>query len=73
MTALADRLALPDDLRYGWLQANDTYLLCELNKLFKSLYIRGSKIDRFKPGESKISPELSNVSTIPNFLSPLRS
>lgn len=46
MPELAERLALVDDLRYGWLQGNDTYLLCELNNIFgKELYIRGSKLD----------------------------
>lgn len=48
MPALADRLGFVDDLRYGWLQSNDTYLLCELNNIFgKELFIRGSKIDKF--------------------------
>lgn len=43
MIALADRLAIPNGPRYGWLQANDTYLLCELNNLFgKELFIRGA-------------------------------
>jgi len=42
---LTDRLALVNDLRYDWLQANDTYLLSELNRLFKHLYVRGAKID----------------------------
>jgi len=42
MTALVDRLALPDSVRVGWLGSNDTFLLCELNKLFlKELFIRG--------------------------------
>ena len=43
MVALADRLVIPNGLRYGWLQANDTYLLCELNNIFgKKLFIRGA-------------------------------
>jgi hypothetical protein len=44
MIALVDRLDLTDDLRYNWLQTNDTYLICELKNLFENcLFIRGEK------------------------------
>jgi hypothetical protein len=52
MVALADRLAIPNGPRYGWLQTNDTYLLCELNNIFgKELFIRGAVESKQKGSE----------------------
>ncbi len=52
MVTLSDRLTLPDDQRYEWLQVNDTYLISELDRLFTNFVVRGAKVDKFKnPGK----------------------
>jgi len=69
MTVLVDRLSLSDDLRASWLETNDTYLICELNKIFKKeLFIRGHIVDKKQRGAEKAEEYFNKFPDVDYFI-----